>query len=602
MSKTRKKWDHIGVPLSKNVRQGIASLGFETTTPVQSATIPLLLNMKDVTVQAVTGSGKTLAFLIPLLEILLRRSRNEPWKKQEVGAIVISPTRDLALQTYDVLKQLLKHIQGISEILFIGGNNVDDDINNFAKNGGNIIICTPGRLEDLLSKKQSINLPLAVKKLEVLILDEADRLLDLGFRSALDTILSYLPKQRRTGLFSATQTKEVEALARAGLRNPFFINVIEKATQSTPVLLQNYYIVVRNNGKLTTLLSFLEQESIKKAIIFFPTCACVDYWSSIFSFVLPEPIKLPMFALHGKMKERRHKVLEKFRKLREGLLLCTDVMARGIDIPEVDWVIQWEPPSNASSFVHRVGRTARQGHDGSALIMLLESEETYVTFIEKNQKVQLIQKEDPCKEEEIKKVIAILRMMQLSDRALMEKATRAFVSHIRAYSKHECSLLLRIKDLCIGAMAATYGLLQLPKMPELKNRDVSDFPIIEDFDFNSIPYRDKHRESARQLKLKQYQRTGVWPHQKKKNKLRMKSTEPWSKSKHKKEERKDKRLKRKRSKEAKAASDEPVKKKKRKEKISQEDMDELSKDIALLKKLKKKKITDEEFDEKFGIT
>ncbi|KRT80004.1 helicase, partial [Oryctes borbonicus] len=293
------------------------------------------------------------------------------------------------------------------------------------------------------------------------------------------------------------------------------------------------------------------------------------------------------------MKEKRHKMLESFRTSSEGLLLCTDVMARGIDIPEVDWVIQWDPPSNASAFVHRVGRTARQGHEGSALIMLLESEETYVTFIEKNQKVQLIERNDPCNEEQITKSMETLRKIQLKDRAIMEKATRAFVSHIRAYSKHECSLLLRIKDLSIGAMAVTYGLLQLPKMPEVKNRDVSEFPIIENFDCNSIPYKDKNKESARQLKLKQYQNTGVWPGIKQKNRPKMKSTEPWSKSKQKKEEKKEKRLKRKKGNEAKAACDEPVKKKKRKGKVSQEDIDELSKDIALLKKLKKKKITEE---------
>ncbi|KAK9746639.1 DEAD/DEAH box helicase [Popillia japonica] len=533
--------------------------------------------MKDVAAQAVTGSGKTLAFLIPLLEILLRRSRTQAWDKQEVGAIVISPTRELALQTYDVLKQLLKY--GLRQILFVGGNNVEEDVNNFMKNGGNILICTPGRLEDLLCRKQEINLPLAVKHLELLILDEADRLLDLGFKTTLDTILSYLPKQRRTGLFSATQTKELDALIRAGLRNPVVVNVTEKLTQSTPILLKNYYIVVENNGKLATLLSFLETELVKKAIIFFPTCACVDYWSSVFPSILPKSMKVPILALHGKMKEKRSKILERFRTSNEALLLCTDVMARGIDIPEVDWVIQWDPPSNASAFVHRVGRTARQGQEGSALIMLLESEEAYVTFIEKNQKVQLIEREDSVKEENITKLRETLRQLQLKDRVLMEKATRAFVSHIRAYSKHECSLLLRIKDLSIGAMAATYGLLQLPKMPELKNKDSSDFPIVENFDFNAVPYKDKDREAARQLKLKQYEKTGIWPGHKQKNKPRMKPSEPWSKTKQKKEEKKEKRLKRKRGKDAKISNNEPIKKKKRKNPISQEDMEELSRDI-----------------------
>lgn len=278
-----------------------------------------------------------------------------------------------------------------------------------------------------------------------MILDEADRLLDLGFQASINTILSYLPRQRRTGLFSATQTKEVEVLIRAGLRNPVLVSVTEKAAQSTPELLTNYYIVTRNDGKLATLLNFLEKKTIQKALLFLPTCATVDYWSQILPHVIPKTLTLPVFALHGKMKHKRHKILENFKKSETGLLLCTDVLARGIDIEEVDWVLQWDPPASAASFVHRVGRTARQGKQGSALILLLENEETYVNFIQKNQRVTLQQLEDDATAQKVAVLLEKLRNLQKSDRALMEKATKAFVSHIRAYSKHECSLLLRVK-------------------------------------------------------------------------------------------------------------------------------------------------------------
>ncbi|KAJ8910503.1 hypothetical protein NQ315_012350 [Exocentrus adspersus] len=582
----------------EDVRNGIKSLNFPTMTPVQAHTIPQLLNKKDVAVEAVTGSGKTLAFLIPLLDILKKREVEENWKKHQVGAIVLSPTRELALQTKNVLQQLLVSVKNLTQILFVGGNNVEDDIKNFKENGGNIIICTPGRLEDLLTRRQDLNLPNCIKNLEILILDEADRLLDLGFQKSIDTILSYLPRQRRTGLFSATQTKEVENLIRAGLRNPVLVSVAAKATQSTPELLENFYIVTRNNGKLATLVSFLEVKRVQKAMLFLPTCATVDYWSRIFPSILPKELDLPVMAVHGKMKDKRNKVLEKFRSSSKALLLCTDVMARGIDIPEMDWVLQWDPPANASAFVHRVGRTARQGQQGSALILFLENETAYVPFIETNQRVKLNQLEDVATTEKIEELREKIRDVLKKDRAVLEKGTQAFVSHVRAYSKHECSLLLRIKELPLGAMGETYGLLQLPKMPELKNRDLSDFTEVQDFDTNTVPYKDKVREKIRKQKLEQFKQTGVWPGHK--QKFVKKPSEPWSIAKQKKEGRKEKRLKRKQAKEAKLARNEPVKRKKRKG-ISEEDLEELKKDVALLKKLKKKKISDEDYEKEIGL-
>ncbi|KAL3270693.1 hypothetical protein HHI36_021221 [Cryptolaemus montrouzieri] len=590
-------WNELEVPLQNEVKQAILSFKFPTMTPVQAATIPQLLKQKDVAAEAATGSGKTLAFLIPMLEILKRRESEEKWKKHKVGAIVISPTRELALQTRDVLEQMLEHVKGLTSALFVGGNSVDEDVQKFKERGANIIICTPGRLEDLLTRKVDINLSQAVKSLEILILDEADKLLDLGFQNTLNIILSYLPRQRRTGLFSATQTKEVQDIIRAGLRNPVLISVSAKASQSTPVTLTNYYIVTRDDGKLASLFNFLERRDVQKAMLFLPTCASVDYWSHIFNALVPKNLDLPIFAIHGKMKQKRNKVLDNFRKSSKGLILCTDVMARGIDIPEIDWVLQWDPPASASAFVHRVGRTARQGHQGSSLILLLENEEDYVTFIEKNQRVTLSPLEDDVTEKQVDSFADKIRKLQLKDRALMEKATKAFVSHVRAYSKHECSILLQVKNLPLGAMAYTYGLLQLPKMPELKNKDTSGFRTIDNVDLNSIPYKDKQREKTRLEKLEEYKKTGNWPGLK--QKLFKKPTTPWSKTKQLKEDRKSKRSKRKASKELK--TDKPEVSKKRKKGISQEDMDELVRDVALLKKLKKKKMSEEEFDREFGI-
>ncbi|XP_067015394.2 ATP-dependent RNA helicase DDX55 [Anabrus simplex] len=593
-------WKNLGVKLCLPIKETIEELGFRNSTPVQAACIPLLLKNKDVAAEAVTGSGKTLAFLIPLLELLLKRE--EPLKSHEVGGIIISPTRELATQTSQVLAQFLKNIGSISQLLLVGGSSVASDVNRWNNNGGNILIATPGRLEDLLTRKYDINLPAAVKSLELLVLDEADRLLDMGFEKAITTILQYLPRQRRTGLFSATQTKEVQQLVRAGLRNPVVVTVkekgehddnTEKLATSTPASLTNYYIICEAESKLATMLGFLRAEGReKKYMLFLPTCACVEYFSAILRAILTDR---KVFAIHGKMKDARYKVFDAFRAVDSGILLCTDVMARGVDIPEVHWVIQYDPPSSASSFVHRCGRTARIGHQGSAFVMLLPSEEAYVDFIYRNQKVLL---EEMSPVDPFPDTVAKVRRLQVEDRAIMEKGARAFVSYIQAYAKHECSIILRLKDLNLGKLATGYGLIRLPKMPELKGNNLADFEE-ENIDFNTIAYKDKQREAARQEKLKVYLSTGVWPGSKAAVRKRPKQTEAWSLTKQRKAETKEKRSTR-RNKRKQKQEEGKVKTKKKRKTISQEELDELARDIAIIKKFKRKKISQEEFDKEFG--
>ena len=204
------KWSELQPPLCKEILTTIKKSGFKTMTPVQAAAIPLFLQRKDVAAEAVTGSGKTLAFVIPILEIL----RVTPLKKYDIGTIIISPTRELATQISEVVAKFLINLPQITHQLFMGGpgRSVHLDTQNFIAKGGHIIVATPGRLEDILVGK-SVNQEhrstflSGLKKLEILVLDEADRLLSLGFYNAISTIINFLPKQRRTGLFSATQTK-----------------------------------------------------------------------------------------------------------------------------------------------------------------------------------------------------------------------------------------------------------------------------------------------------------------------------------------------------------------------------------------------------------
>ncbi|KAL2736125.1 putative ATP-dependent RNA helicase DDX55 [Vespula maculifrons] len=585
-------WKELDIPLSKPVLETLQELKFEIMTPVQAACIPLLLKGKDVAAEAVTGSGKTLAFLIPLMEILQRRP--DKWKNTEIGALIITPTRELAIQISEVLANFLNKLLLLKQVILVGGTTINEDIEKL-KGGANIIIATPGRLEDMLSNCKSINLTKCLKSLEILVLDEADRLLDLGFSKTLDIILSYLPRLRRTGLFSATQTKELQQLIRAGLRNPAFVSVKEKANISTPLSLTNNYVVIQAENKLSTMISFIQQKGIHlKYMIFLSTCACVDYFSHVIQAMLS---KTRVLALHGKMKKKRYKIFDEFRSIEAGILICTDVMARGIDISEVDWVLQYDPPSTASNFVHRCGRTARIGHKGSALLFLLKNEDAYIDFIKRNQKVDVQEMKLEVCTDITKKCLQCMRDLQLKDRQIFDKANRAFVSYVQAYNKHECNLILRLKDIDLGNLAMGFGLLKMPRMPELKGRDITSF-VAPEIDSNSITYLNKEKERIRQEKLNEFHNTGTWPGRMKR---KCKQTESWTETKKRKLEKQEKRKKRKEKKKIQQEKG-IVQVKKKKRSITLEELEELAKDVALIKKFKKKKITKEEFEVEFGVS
>lgn len=418
----------------------------------------------------------------------------------------------------------------------------------------------------------------------MLILDEADRLLDLGFENSLNNILKYLPRQRRTGLFSATQTKELQSLVRAGLRNPVAVFVKEKVGNqySTPMSLTNYYVTCEASDKMRTLLGFINKQGYeKKYVIFFATCACVEWFYIVLKKILND---ISVYSLHGKMGNLRYDTLEKFRSSSSGVLLCTDVMARGIDVPEVHWVIQFDPPKKSEAFVHRVGRTARNGENGSSLVILLPSEEAYVDFIQRNQKISLqrlnLDWDRPG-------VLEEMRRLQLENRSNFDRANKAFVSFVQSYSKHECSLILKVKDLPFGGLATSFGLLRLPKMPEIKNQNQTEGFVPCEIDFNSIPYKNACQESARQRKLHIFSLTNKWPSKKDgaRQKPRLKD--------------KPKAIKIREKDKIKMPSKADKKKKKKRFKISDEDFEALAKDVALISKLKRKKISVDDFDKEF---
>nr|GMD52975.1 DEAD-box ATP-dependent RNA helicase 18 [Ipomoea batatas] len=502
---TATRFSDLKPPLSQPVLEALTNGGFDFCTPVQAATIPLLCSHKDVAVDAATGSGKTLAFVVPLVEIIRRSS---PPKPHQVMGIVISPTRELSSQIFHVAQPFISTLPNIKPVLLLGGAEVKTDMKKIEEEGANLLIGTPGRLFDIMERMDMLDF----RNFEVLILDEADRLLDMGFQRQINSIISRLPKLRRTGLFSATQTEAVEELSKAGLRNPVRVEVRAEAkslndststgqlaSSRTPAGLQDEYLVCETDKKSSQLTDLLIRNKSNKVIIYFMTCACVDYWGVVLPRISSLK-KLSLIPLHGKMKQAaREKALSTFTSLSSGILLCTDVAARGLDIPGVDCIIQYDPPQDPDVFVHRVGRTARLGRQGHAIIFLSPKEEAYVDFLQ----IRRIPLEARECFNEAPDIVPEIRLAAKKDRDVMEKGIRAFVSYIRAYKEHNCSYIFRWKELEIGKLGMGYGLLQLPSVPEVKHHSLSteSFIPVKDINLEEIKYKDKSREKQRKKNL-----------------------------------------------------------------------------------------------------
>ena len=469
-----------------------------------------------------------MAFLIPVVEKLLRLE--EPIKKHHVGAIIVSPTRELATQIHSVLLSLLafhgpsaEALQPLEEDekrkpsptlsvvpqLLLGGTTTPaQDLSRFLKNSPNLLISTPGRLLELLSSPH-VHCPQS--SFEVLVLDEADRVLDLGFKDDLQKILGRLPKQRRTGLFSASVSEAVGEIVRVGLRNPVKIAVKVKSAagddKRTPASLQMSYLLTQPSHKFPALLSLLSQldPTPQKTIVYLSTCAAVDYFQHILSALLPSQFSL--LPLHGKHPPNvRQKNFSKYiTAVTPTILLTTDVAARGLDIPQVDLVIQIDPPSDPKVFLHRCGRAGRAGRKGLSVIFLQPGrEEDYIPFLEvRKTPISLLKRpEISVTDEDAKLVTSKMRKEVLADRALYDKGQRAFVSWVKAYSKHQASSIFRVADLDWTELGNAWGLVRLPKMPELKKWE-GDKTLGVKINMAEYAYKDKAREKARRVAMEE---------------------------------------------------------------------------------------------------
>ncbi|KAI9055822.1 hypothetical protein LZ554_000762 [Drepanopeziza brunnea f. sp. 'monogermtubi'] len=437
--------------LSEKTMKAIEGMKFETMTEIQRRGIPPLLAGRDVLGAAKTGSGKTLAFLIPAVE-MLNALRFKP--RNGTGVIIVSPTRELALQIFGVARELMSHHSQTYGIV-IGGANRRAEAEKLAK-GVNLIVATPGRLLDHLQNTQGF----VFKNLKALIIDEADRILEIGFEDEMRQIVKILPKgDRQTMLFSATQTTKVEDLARISLRaGPLYIDVDDKKEHSTVEGLEQGYVVCDEEKRFLLLFSFLKRNINKKVIVFLSSCACVKYYAELLNF-----IALPVLDLHGKQKQqKRTNTFFEFINAEKGTLICTDVAARGLDIPAVDWIVQFDPPDDPRDYIHRVGRTARGSNGkGRSLMFLQPSEVGFLAHL-KTARVPVVEFDFPAKK--IINVQSALEKLISQNYYLNKSAKDGYRSYLQAYSSHSLRTIFDVHKLDLVKVAKSFGFTAPPRV------------------------------------------------------------------------------------------------------------------------------------------
>lgn len=435
--------------VSDQTLDAIKEMQFEKMTEIQAKSIPPLLEGRDLVGSARTGSGKTLAFLIPLVE-LIHKLKFMP--RNGTGAIVISPTRELSMQTFGVLKELMgKHHQQTFGLL-MGGANRQIESEKLAK-GMNIIVCTPGRLLDHLNNTPDF----LYKNLQILVIDEVDRILEIGFEEDMKQIIRLLPKRRQTMLFSATQSEKTEALSKLALKKePIYVGVDDHKEEATVDGLEQGYIVCPSEKRLLVLFTFLKKNRKKKVMVFFSSCMSVKYHHELFNY-----IDLPVMSIHGKQKQaKRTTTFFQFCNAESGILLCTDVAARGLDIPAVDWIVQYDPPDDPKEYIHRVGRTARgEGSSGHALLFLRTEEIGFLKYL-KHAKVPL--NEFDFSWSKIADIQLQLENLITQNYFLNMSGREAFKSFIRSYDAHQLKTIFSLRSLDLKTVAKSFGFTTPP--------------------------------------------------------------------------------------------------------------------------------------------
>ncbi|EDL87954.1 rCG37594 [Rattus norvegicus] len=441
--------------VNENTLKAIEEMGFKHMTEIQHKSIRPLLEGRDLLAAAKTGSGKTLAFLIPVIELIVKLKF---MPRNGTGVLILSPTRELAMQTFGVLKELMTH-HVHTYGLIMGGSNRSAEVQKLL-NGINIVVATPGRLLDHMQNTPGF----MYKNLQCLVIDEADRILDVGFEEELKQIIKLLPARRQTMLFSATQTRKVEDLARISLKKePLYVGVDDDKEVATVDGLEQGYVVCPSEKRFLLLFTFLKKNRKKKVMVFFSSCMSVKYHYELLNY-----IDLPVLAIHGKQKQnKRTTTFFQFCNADSGILLCTDVAARGLDIPEVDWIVQYDPPDDPKEYIHRVGRTARGLNGrGHALLILRPEELGFLRYL-KQSKVPLNQFDFSWSK--VSDIQSQLEKLIEKNYFLHKSAQEAYKSYIRAYDSHSLKQIFNVNNLNLPQVALSFGF----KVPPFVDLNVS---------------------------------------------------------------------------------------------------------------------------------
>lgn len=446
------------LPISQETLKGLNGASFMSLTDIQKKTIPLALKGEDLMGTAKTGSGKTLAFLVPTIEALIR---NKITELDGLAALIVSPTRELAVQIFEVLTKIGKY-NNFSAGLVTGGKDVKYEKDRVSKM--NILVGTPGRISQHLNEAVGME----TSNLQVLVLDEADRCLDMGFKKQIDSIIGHLPPTRQTLLFSATQSDSVKDLARLSLSNPKRIGVSsDQEVSATPDSLEQFYIRIPLDEKLDVLWSFIKSHLKSKILVFFSSSKQVQYAYESFRTLQPG---ISLMKLYGRNKQTsRLETTVKFSRAQFACLFATDIVARGLDFPAIDWVVQVDCPEDAATYVHRVGRCARFGREGKSLLMLLPTEEEGML---KRLNVNKIEpKFMNIKQKNKKTIRPQLQSLCFKDPLLKNLGQRAFISYFRSVYIQKDKDVFNVDNLPSEKYAASLG---LPGAPKIKMKGGSD--------------------------------------------------------------------------------------------------------------------------------
>ena len=380
-----------------------------------------------------------------------------------IGVVILSPTRELALQIFDVLRSIGVHHE-LSAGLIIGGKSVEEEQARI--NGMNILVCTPGRLLQHMDQTYGFD----CSNVRMLVLDEADRILDMGFRQTMNDIVANLPPNRQTLLFSATQTRSVRDLARLSLSSPEYLAVHELDELSTPQQLQQHYMEVAAHSKFDVLFSFIKTHLKCKTLVFVSACKQVRFAFEMFRRVRPG---VPLLHLHGKMNQAKRMALYyQFCEKQEVVMFATDVAARGLDFPDVDWIVQMDAPDSVATYIHRVGRTARYRAGGKALMLVLPSE---MRLVEKLQAAKVNVSRVNVNPSQLKSVAAAFQSFMIEDTELKFLAQKALLAYLKSVYLQSDKDVFDLSQIDVHSLAVAMGLQAAPKLTiKVNKRGVKD--------------------------------------------------------------------------------------------------------------------------------